>query len=192
VTDRANDRFAATRKRSALHAGTAIWIALISGLTVLGSFAFACAAPLAAVAALAALKMERSDGVALVTLSWLANQIVGFALLSYPHTIDSYAWGAAIGLSAVLGFFAARAATQSSLPQPIAVAFVVSFAAYQAGLYAAGIAFSYEGDAFSTAVVAEIFAVNFVAYVGFMLVHRAAIALSLLKPARPVALASTA
>jgi hypothetical protein len=183
VTDRANDRFAATRKRSALHAGTAIWIALISGLTVLGSFAFACAAPLAAVAALAALKMERSDGVALVTLSWLANQIVGFALLSYPHTIDSYAWGAAIGLSAVLGFFAARAATQSSLPQPIAVAFVVSFA---------GIAFSYEGDAFSTAVVAEIFAVNFVAYVGFMLVHRAAIALSLLKPARPVALASTA
>lgn len=183
------DRIATTGGPAASQTGNAIWIALIAGLTVIGSFAYACAAPLAAVAALAALKMGRTEGLVLVLVSWLANQLVGFLLLSYPHTADSYAWGAAIGVAAVLGFLAARAATQGSLSQPVAlaVAFAVAFVVYQIGLYAAGVAFAYEGDAFSTAVVGEVLAINLVAYIGFVLAHSAAVAFSLLKPTRPAA-----
>ncbi len=94
-------------------AGSAIWIALIAGLTVIGSYGYACAAPLAAVAALAALKMERTDGLILVGLAWAINQAVGFLLLSYPHTMESYLWGAAIGVAAFVGYFAARAAARA-------------------------------------------------------------------------------
>jgi hypothetical protein len=180
------DRIATNGGSAASQTGTTIWIALIAGLTVVGSFAYACAAPLAAVAALAALKMGRTEGLVLVVVSWLANQLVGFLLLSYPHTADSYAWGAAIGIGAVLGFLAARAATSANLSQPVAlvVAFAVAFVVYQIALYLAGVAFGYEGDAFSAAIVGEVLAINLVAYVGFVLAHGAAVAFSLLKPAR--------
>lgn len=186
------DRTATTGSLTTSQTGSAIWIALIAGLTVVGSFAYACAAPLAAVAALAALKMGRGEGLALVIVSWLANQFVGFVLLSYPHTADSYAWGAAIGVSAVLGYLAARAATQAKLSEPVAlaVAFAVAFVVYQIGLYAAGVAFGYEGDAFSTAIVTEVLTINLIAYVGFLLIHRAAVALSLVKTAQPSAQAA--
>ena len=90
-------------------AGTSLWIALIAALTVVGSYALACVAPLAAVAALAALTLRRTEGLILVVTAWIFNQIVGFLLLSYPHTPDTYAWGAAIGVASVLGYFAATA-----------------------------------------------------------------------------------
>src|SRR5262245_54229226 len=94
-------------------AGTTLWIALIAGLTVLGSFAYACAAPFAAVAALAALTLNRTEGLILVATAWVINQAVGFVLLSYPHTADTYAWGVTIGLATVLGFVAAHFVTRA-------------------------------------------------------------------------------
>jgi hypothetical protein len=45
------------------------------------------------------------------------------------------------------------------------------------------VAFAYEGDAFSIAIVTEVLVINAVAYVAFVLVHRAAIALELVTPA---------
>lgn len=167
-------------------AGTAIWIALIAGLTVIGSYGYACAAPLAAVAALAALKMERTDGLILVGLAWVINQAVGFLLLSYPHTTESYLWGAAIGFAAFVGYFAARAAARANVPALAGwvVTFLVAFAGYQAALYLGGLAFTDPSSGFTAEVVAEVFAINAVAYAGFALVYRAAVALSVIAPTR--------
>jgi len=164
---------------------TGIWIALIAGLAVFGSFAFACAAPFAAIAALAALTMRRAEGLALVVVAWLANQAVGFILLGYAHTADSYAWGAAIGIAAVLGYFAASviaATTRSALVASV-TAFLSAFAAYQAALYAFGLMTSYAGDGFSAAIVTEVLTINAVAFAAFLVVHRAAVALTLAPPA---------
>lgn len=165
-------------------AGTSLWIAVIAALTVVGSFALACVAPLAAVAALAALTLRRTEGLILVVTAWIFNQAVGFVLLSYPHTADTYAWGAAIGVASVLGYFAATVAvarTGSNLLGSIA-AFVAAFVVYQLGLYVFGVATSYAGDFFSLAVVGEVLAINAVAFAGFLALHRAAVALSLVKP----------
>ncbi|WP_295556110.1 hypothetical protein [uncultured Hyphomicrobium sp.] len=173
-------------------AGSGLWIALIAGLTVIGSFALACVAPLAAVAALAALTLRRTEGLILVLVSWIVNQAVGFVLLSYPHTPDTYAWGAAIGAASVLGYFAASAVvgrTGSSL-LAAAAAFAASFAVYQLALYIFGVATAYAGDSFSLAVVGEVLAINAVAYVGFLAIHRAAVALSLVKPPQHTAAVS--
>lgn len=170
-------------------AGTGLWIALIAGLTVIGSYALACVAPLAAVAALAALTLRRTEGLILVVAAWVINQAVGFVLLSYPHTPDTYAWGAAIGIAAVLGYFAASAAAgrTGSVLLTAAVAFAVAFTVYQLALFAYGLAIGYGGDSFSTAIVGEVLAINAAAYVGFLAIHRAAVALSLVKPARHAA-----
>src|SRR5262245_44914939 len=45
------------------------------------SFALACAAPLAALATLAALKMSRRDLFTFVGAAWLANQLIGYGFL---------------------------------------------------------------------------------------------------------------
>lgn len=185
MTDRAE---AATGQISAT-AGAGLWIALVAALTVIGSYALACVAPLAAVAALAALTLRRTEGLILVTAAWLVNQVVGFVLLSYPHTGLTYAWGAAIGAAAVLGYVAADALVPRvrSALVAIAGAFAAAFVVYQIALYAFGVATSYAGDSFSLAIVGEVLAINAVAYVGFLLIHRAAVALALVEPVQRAA-----
>lgn len=173
-------------------AGIGLWIALIAGLTVIGSYALACVAPLAAVAALAALTLRRTEGLILVVAAWVLNQVVGFVLLSYPHTASTYGWGAAIGVATVLGYFAAVAVAPrvKSALLGVVAAFAAAFVVYQFALYLYGVAASYAGDTFSLAVVGEVLTINAVAYVGFLVIHRAAVALSLVKPVQPAASAT--
>ena len=72
-----------------------LWIALLVVASVVFSLGFACAVPLAAFAAIAALTLSRRDAFALVGAVWLANQIAGFTLLHYPMDPSTFAWGAA-------------------------------------------------------------------------------------------------
>ncbi|MCC7250622.1 hypothetical protein [Hyphomicrobium sp.] len=161
-----------------------LWIALIAGLSVGGSYVYACAAPLAAIAALAALKMDRGTGFVLVITAWLANQLVGYLILDYPQTLNSFAWGGAIGLAAVAGFLAARSFTEGRANGLfiLVAALFVSFVFYETALYAAGFVLGSSEEAFSTAVVGRILAINAVSFAGLLVLHRAAIALRWLRP----------
>jgi hypothetical protein len=163
----------------------AIWMVLIAALSVAGSLAFACAAPLAAIAALAALTMRRMEGVALVVVAWLANQIVGFGFLHYPLEASTFGWGAAIGAGAVAGFLVAHPVTNARLPSLVALilALLVSFAVYEVALYGYGLAVGDSGESFTAEIVGRIFLINAVAFAGLLLLHRAAVALALLRPA---------
>lgn len=174
--------------------GATLWIALVIALAMLGSFAYACAAPLAAIAALAAFTLGRMQGLILVAAMWLINQFVGYVFLSYPHTFSSYAWGVAIGAGAVIGYLAARTVARSDLSALIVlpVVFVTAFVFYQAGMFASASTFTSAENAFSTAIVREVFVINAVAFVGFVLLHRVAVALSLVKPADHAAAPATA
>lgn len=166
-----------------------LWIALIAALSVGGSYVYACAAPLAAIAALAATRMDRASGLALVIVAWLANQAVGYGLLDYPQTADSFAWGGSIGLAAVAGFYAARRIAAAGLSQLLALglALLAAFAAYELTLYAAGFVLGASDGAFTAEVVGQILAINAVSFAGLLLLHRAATALAWLRPtATPV------
>lgn len=165
------------------NAATGLWIALIAALSIGGSLAFACAAPLAAVAALAGTKMKRGEGVALVAVAWLSNQIVGYGLLNYPMTADSFAWGAAIGVASIVAFFGARAisGTAGASALALASAFLAAFAVYELALYGAGLVLGSSDEAFSAAVVERILLINLVSFAGLLLLHRAAVALSLIR-----------
>jgi hypothetical protein len=79
-----------------------LWIALLAAASVAFTLGFACAAPLAAFAAIAALSMPRKDALLLIGLVWLANQAVGFSVLHYPWTADCFAWGIGLGIVALL------------------------------------------------------------------------------------------
>jgi hypothetical protein len=165
-------------------AATALWITLIAALCVGGSTVFACAAPFAAIAALAAAKMERISGLALVVVAWIANQAVGFWLLDYPHTATTYAWGVAIGLGTVIGFAAGRSIVEAGKPPllSLVLAFVTAFVWYQTALYAASFALGGSDYAFSGEIVWYVFKVNVASFAALLLLHRAAVALTLLRP----------
>jgi len=164
-------------------AATTLWIALVAALSVGGSYVFTCAAPLAAVAALAATRMDRASGLTLVVAAWIANQAVGYGLLDYPQTAESVAWGCAIGLATVAGFFAARRVPDggSKLAQ-VAGAFLAAFVVYELALYAAGLVIGGSEGVFSAEIVGEILTINVVAFVGLLVLHRVGVAAALLRP----------
>lgn len=174
--------------------GATLWIALVIALAMLGSFGWACAAPLAAISALAALTLNRNEGLVLVGVTWFINQFVGYALLDYPHTFSSYAWGGAIGAGAVIGYFAARSIVSKAGTTAIAMslAFLTAFVFYQVGMHLAASSFTNATNAFSTSIVSQVVTINAVAFVGFLVVHRIAVAFSLVKPARGMAAPATA
>lgn len=164
--------------------GGTLWIALVIALAMAGSFGWACAAPLAAIAALAALTLSRNEGLVLVGATWLINQFVGYALLDYPHTVSSYAWGGAIGAGAVIGYIAAFSIVSKTGKAAISLplAFLTAFVFYQTGMHLAASTFTNATNAFSTSIVSQVVTINAVAFVGFLVVHRIAVAFALVKP----------
>jgi hypothetical protein len=155
----------------------AFWLALLVMASVAFSF-FACATPYAALCAVAACTLPRRDAYSVAGAVWLANQAIGFVFLHYPWTASCLAWGAALGLSALLCTMAARWTSRRLIGwhpwAACAVAFVAAFAAFEAAL----IVFSLPlggTESFTPSVVARIFGINTVAGVGFFALNRAGV-----------------
>lgn len=180
-------------KRMTTPLSTTLWIVSITALCIGGSALYACAAPFAAIAALAAAHMDRRAGLALVVVSWLANQAIGFGLLDYPHTASTFAWGAVIGIGTVAGFAAAKSIAEAGKPAAVSLvlAFAAAFVSYQTVLYAASFALGGTDHAFSTEVVWHVLKVNALAFGGLLLLHRLAVASTWLRPVPPSASAAT-
>jgi len=150
----------------------AICIGLIGTSGIAFSLLFACVTPFAALATLAALKMERRDAVAMIGLVWLTNQAIGYGVLSYPWTWDSAAWGLAIGGSAFLALATGRAlATPRPAAFAISLPFVGAFAAYELSLYVVSFVLPGGQSGFTAHVVWQVFLVNAEALVGLWVVY---------------------
>jgi hypothetical protein len=140
------------------------WVAFVSLAGVVFSLALACAAPLAAIAALGGIHLNRRLALALAATAWLANQAVGFLVLRYPTDPTTVGWGIAIGTATLVAAEAARlvfAGAGAAMPLlRIAAAFVAAFVAYEVALYAAGCILVSSEDAFSLETVLFIFGTN--------------------------------
>jgi hypothetical protein len=152
-----------------------LWIVLLTAASVVMSGVYACATPFAALGAIAALDSNRRDGLILIGIIWLANQIVGFGFLGYPHEAQAYGWGLAILAAAVVGFLAARVLVTAIAPvnvlATIGGAFLVAFVGYQLGLFAATTVLPSSPGAFSYAVVSYVATVNGIAFVALLALH---------------------
>jgi hypothetical protein len=155
------------------------WAATLIAASVAFSLGFACAVPLAGFAAFAALTAGRSEALLLVLVVFLANQCVGFGLLHYPHTAETFIWGGVLGVVALAATWAAlwtRDHLRTGRLTTMASAFLVAFVVYE-GLLFAATAISGEGfEAYAGPVVARIFAINAAAFVGLLALHRIAAA----------------
>ncbi|VFU17577.1 hypothetical protein [Methylocella tundrae] len=152
------------------------WIALLAAASVAFTLGFACATPLAAFAAIAALTMTRRDALLLVGLVWGANQCVGFGVLHYPWTVDCLAWGLALGVIALLSVFAAefgakRLIGRNGILASIA-AFLAAFAVYEGLLFLTSIIVQSGVENYGPLIIGRIFAINAVAFVGLLAVSK--------------------
>jgi hypothetical protein len=168
----------------------AVLVIAISGF----SLVFACAAPFAAFGALAAMTLSRGDAIRTTAALWLANQLIGFALLGYPRTANSFAWGLAIGAAAVLATLAAQWVVASlqigGLGRAIA-AFAAAFAVYEVAIFGAAIAGLGGLGSFAVPIMRQVLITNVVAVVGLYALYRVGAAVGLARPS-PVAVTAPA
>lgn len=139
-----------------------IWIGLLAGASIVATGAFACAAPFAAVAALAAATLSLRQALAVTAALWLGNQIVGYSVLGYPTDGATLSWGAVMAVASLAATFIAQRGAQAlsgklALLRLIAL-FVVAFATYEAGLLLGAVVLPDNGA----------FAPDIVAYVAFV------------------------
>jgi hypothetical protein len=159
-----------------------LWIGIVTVASILFSLALACASPIAAIAAIAGTRMRLASAVALTVIAWLANQLVGYLVLGYPVTADSFAWGAVIGLAAVAAVVVVAFASRrlASAWSRLAGSFVLAFVTYELVLYAATAVLPSGHEAFSRAVIGQILLTNLAGLAGLILLHRAATAVGLI------------
>lgn len=150
-----------------------IWTTILGATSIFGSYFFACVFPFAAIATLAALTLDVRRGAVLVGASWMANQIVGFTLMNYPHEFSTAALGVSLGLGAFAAYGVARLVL-GRVAQPLCpvVALAAGFVAYQIVIYAGALGFG-GADNFSGAIIRGValndaiwFAVLFALYSG--------------------------
>ncbi|GLI95701.1 hypothetical protein [Methylocystis echinoides] len=145
----------------------AIGIVALAVASVLFTLGFACAVPLAAFAAIAAISFDRREALAAIGAVWLANQAWGFTVMHYPMDGETFAWGGALGIIAVLSCEAARAATRRfSGAVGACVSFLAAFVAYEGSLIVINLVTGQSGEDFAPVTVARIFLINACAFGG--------------------------
>ena len=160
-----------------------LWVSLLVAASVVFSLGFACATPLAAFGAAAALMSSRREALALILSVWFANQLVGFTMLGYPWTASTLAWGVALGAAAVLATLAGQWTANRSFDAARVVSFLATglaaFAAYEAALFVVAAAWLGGAEDFTAAILARIFVINAAAFVGLLVLHRIAVSIGL-------------
>lgn len=112
-----------------------LWVALLTGASVMTTLVLGCATPFPSLAALAALHMGRRDGLLLMLAAWGASQAVGFCLLGYPQDATTLGWAAALGTGSVVSLLGARAVLPRIAGAPVWVqlglAYLAAFLAFK-------------------------------------------------------------
>jgi hypothetical protein len=146
---------------------------VLVGISAVSSWEFACITPFVAFAVAAGYGLSARGALLTVTALWLANQAIGFAVLSYPWTVDTILWGFAIGAAALLATVLACATFRLGLRNNISAigaAFVLALGAYEGGLFLVTFALGGE-DAFTPAIVGHVALLNLGWTVGFVGTH---------------------
>ena len=113
---------------------------LLTAACALASFAFACATPFAAFAAVPAAMLRLPAALLVVAAAWIVNQAIGFGALGYPIDLNTMLWGAAIGAAALTATVASvlvlRVVPRASRPVALGLAVVAAYLAYEVVLFA--------------------------------------------------------
>lgn len=149
----------------------AMRITLLALASVALSLGFACAVPLAAFAAIAALAFARREARIAILAVWFVNQLVGFAILHYPLDQTTIAWGATLGVVAFLACEASRFAQRGEGASGAGAAFLAAFVAYEGALVLVDVATGQDAEFYAAATIARVFLINVCAFGALWAAH---------------------
>ena len=115
----------------------AAWAGILAGVSVVGSWAFVCMMPFAAIGTLLAATMPLRKAMMWVGALWLYNQLVGYLILDYPRTFSSFALGGALllaGLGSLLIAHVILRLRQSAHLLDLGLALLAAFAVFEFSL----------------------------------------------------------
>lgn len=156
------------------------WILILSAASVATSWALACAAPFAALAALAAMRLGRRDGILLMFVAWFASQAVGFGIHHYPRDMTTILWGGAIGVAAIASILAARWSARRAhggAASRMALAYLGATAGYKAMLVLSSVALGGLRTALSPVYFAQGLVLDGAILLALLVVYRGLVAL---------------
>lgn len=156
-----------------------LWLALLVVSSVMFSLFFACATPFAAYATIAAMTLAWSDALIFMLTVWFANQLVGFALLDYPQTADSFIWGGVMGVSAVAATVVSRLTmlrlqNKAAALLSLSAVFLAAMVTYESAMFLAALTPLGGLDGFSLIVIGRVVSVNILALAGLYGLNRLA------------------
>lgn len=117
-----------------------IWAGVLATSSVLGSLALACIFPFAAIATLLAATLPFRKAAIWMAAVWFANQLIGYLVLGYPQTANSFGHGLAIGATAIATLSVAHIVLRLRSDRSflsLGLAFGAAFIAYEALLLVA-------------------------------------------------------
>ncbi|MFO1125774.1 MAG: hypothetical protein U1E25_11125 [Methylocystis sp.] len=166
----------------------ALFAATFIATSLLFSFAWACALPLAGFAAVAALTSKRRDALLLTGAVWFANQAVGFLFLHYPTDPMTLFWGGALGVIALLSCESAGLLARRfpGVAGGLA-AFLAAFVVYESLILAVTAATGPGVDHFTAPVVSRIFFINLATFAGLLMLKAAGAAVARRVPSKTFA-----
>ena len=135
-------------------------VAVSAGLTA----SLTCVAPFVALSVAAAATLPVRQALLCTLAVWLANQAVGFAVLSYPWTPSTLEWGLAIGLATVAATLTAQwllgRFDGARTPVRTVTAFAAAFAVYESLLAAVAVFLLGGAAAFAPSIIAQVLGLN--------------------------------
>ena len=154
---------------------------LILTIAVLGAtLTLSCVTPFAALAVALAETVGLRASLRIVTVVWLANQIVGFVFFHFPHTANTFLWGIAIGGAALVTTIIASVVMKYgsiwASPLRIGITLLVAFGVFEISLLIA--ALSLGGlETFRPAIVGQLAFVNVISLAGMVVLNEIVVAL---------------
>jgi hypothetical protein len=147
---------------------------LLTAACGLASFAFACATPFAAFAALAGAMLPLSSALLVVVAAWIVNQAIGFGVLGYQIELNTFLWGFAIGAAALIATAVSalvlRRLPTIGRPVELALTLLAAYVAYEVVLFALTPVLGGAG-AFTITIVARIGVLNVLWMIGLVLAY---------------------
>ena len=171
-----------------------LWLGLLVGASMVFSLGLACAVPLAAFAAAAALSLSRRDALLLILLVWAGEPARRFhlaRLIPGPRAPlpGEWRWASWPSLRPwpVSGWPDASVNARHAVT--FAATFLIAFAVYEAALFAISATLLGGTEIYTAAIQGRIFAINAAAFVGLLVLNHLAASVGLVnRPATTLAM----
>ena len=156
------------------------WMVILSMAVIGATLTLSCVTPFVALAVALAGTVGLRASLCIVTVVWLANQIVGFVFLHFPYTANTFLWGVAMGGAALVTTIVAslvmKYASCWATPFRLGITLLLGFGAYEMTLLAAAVVLG-GLETFWPAIVAQLAFINVISLAGMVVLNEIVVAL---------------